>query len=73
MSWVVILVVVVIIVVALAAMVSKKGGTGSDVGYPYVPAKALFSPAERSFLGVLDQAVGSKHRVFWQGARCRPR
>lgn len=24
----------------------------------------LFSPAERSFLGVLDQAVGPEHRVF---------
>jgi len=25
---------------------------------------ALFSPAERSFLGVLDQVLGSKYRVF---------
>lgn len=24
----------------------------------------MFSPAERSFLGVLDQAVGSEYRVF---------
>jgi hypothetical protein len=24
----------------------------------------LFSPAERSFLGVLDRVVGSEHRVF---------
>lgn len=67
MSWVLILVIVVVVVAALAALVAvagKKAGTGSKVGFPYVPAKALFSAAERSFLGVLDQAVGSEHRVF---------
>lgn len=46
----------------LAALKKKQGGTGV-VGFPYQPAKALFSPAERSFLGVLDQAVGPEHRV----------
>lgn len=64
MSWVLILVVVVVVVAALAAVASKGAGSGSKVGLPYVPAKALFSPAERSFLGVLDQVVGSEHRVF---------
>ncbi|MBC7943886.1 MAG: DUF2726 domain-containing protein [Burkholderiales bacterium] len=34
------------------------------MGFPYQPAKPLFSAAERSFLGVLDQAVGPDHRVF---------
>ena len=64
MSWVLILVIVVVVVAGLIAVAGKKAGTGSKVGFPYVPAKALFSPAERSFLGVLDQAVGSEHRVF---------
>jgi len=32
--------------------------------FPYQPVRALFSPAERSFLGVLDQAVGGRYRVF---------
>lgn len=64
MSWVLILVVVVVVVAALAAVASKNAGSASKVGFPYVPAKALFSPAERSFLGVLDQVVGSEHRVF---------
>ena len=63
MSWVFILVMVVVVVVFLAAT-AKKVGTGSKVGFPYVPAKALFSPAERSFLAVLDQATGPEHRVF---------
>lgn len=31
---------------------------------PYDLQEALFSPAERSFLGVLDLAVGDKARVF---------
>lgn len=31
---------------------------------PYVLGDALFTPAERSFLGVLDQAVGNDFRVF---------
>jgi len=64
MSWVLILVVVAVVAAALVAAASKKAGSGSKVGFPYVPAKALFSPAERSFLGVLDQAVGPEHRVF---------
>ncbi|SCX25169.1 Protein of unknown function [Nitrosomonas eutropha] len=68
MSWVLILVIVVVVVVVvvavLVAVAGKKAGTGSKVGFPYVPAKALFSPAERSFLGVLDQVVGSEHRIF---------
>jgi hypothetical protein len=64
MSWVLILVVVLVVVAALAAVASKKTRSASKVGFSYVPAKALFSPAERSFLGVLDQAVGPEHRVF---------
>ncbi|HEY8012157.1 MAG TPA: DUF2726 domain-containing protein [Rudaea sp.] len=64
MSWVLILVIVVVVAAAFLAVAGKKSGTGSKVGFPYVPAKALFSSAERSFLGVLDQAVGSEHRVF---------
>lgn len=32
--------------------------------YPYTPADALFTPAERAFLSVLDRAVGAEHRVF---------
>ena len=32
--------------------------------YPYRKRKALLSPAERSFLGVLEQAVGADYRIF---------
>lgn len=64
MSWFFTLVVIVVLTALFLAAASKKAGAGSKTGFPYVPAKALFSPAERSFLGVLDQAVGPEHRVF---------
>ena len=64
MLWAFILVIIVVVVAGLLAVAGKKAGTGSKLGFPYIPAKALFSPAERSFLGVLDQVVGPEHRVF---------
>ena len=64
MSWVLTLVVLIVVFVVIIALKNKQSGSGSIVGFPYQPAKALFSPAERSFLGVLDQAVGPEHRVF---------
>lgn len=60
------LIVVILVVLALVAVAAgkAKGGRGASVGFPYQPAKALFAAAKRSFLGVLDQAAGPKHRVF---------
>lgn len=63
MSWIVLFVLALAVFVVLAALTSKAGGSGR-IGFPYRRAKPLFSPAERSFLGVLDQAVGPEHRVF---------
>jgi hypothetical protein len=65
MSWFLLLVVVLVLaaLVAAAAAKSKNAGTG-PLGFPYDPAKYLFSAAERSFLGVLDQAVGPEYRVL---------
>ncbi|HZH44206.1 MAG TPA: DUF2726 domain-containing protein [Lysobacter sp.] len=54
----------VFVVVVLAKAGTKYGRMSGGGGYPYRPAKALFSPAERSFLGVLDLAVGPEYRVF---------
>lgn len=39
-------------------------GRPARVDMPYQKAAALFSPAERSFLGVLQQAVGNHTAVF---------
>ena len=49
-------------IVIFAAIAKQQSGNAD--GFPYQKSKSLFSPAERSFLGVLEQAVGSEHRVF---------
>ncbi len=64
MLWILILVVAVFVIATLVAVAGKRTSTGTSVGFPYVPAKALFSAAERSFLVALDLAVGPEHRVF---------
>ena len=60
MDWLVWLILIVVVAVVLAARLKPQ----SVKGFPYKKNAVLFSPAERSFLGVLDQAVGDKHRVF---------
>ena len=64
MSWILIAVIVLIALIAIVALKGKQNAGAGTIGFPYRPAKTLFSPAERSFLGVLDQAVGSDYRVF---------
>lgn len=63
MSLIWLFVIVVFVFVFLAALKGSARGSGS-IGLPYQLGKPLFSAAERSFLGVLDQAVGPEHRVF---------
>ena len=58
------IVVAFVLLVALALIKHRVDGGTGKLGFPYIPAKHLFSAAERSFLGVLDQAVGPEHRVF---------
>ena len=58
-AWILVAVVFIIIVV-IFLIVLKKG----DSRYPYVKLDALFTPAERSFLGVLQQAVNDNYFVF---------
>ncbi len=50
--------------VAIAVIKNNAAGGSGGIGFPYQRGKPLFSAAERSFLGVLDQAVGPDHRVF---------
>jgi hypothetical protein len=61
MFWVMVAIAAVLVFIGALVDQAKKGG---KIGFPYVPARTLFSAAERSFLGVLDQAVGPEHRVF---------
>ncbi|MGY3265582.1 DUF2726 domain-containing protein [Lysobacter sp. HA35] len=55
---------VALVLVFAAAAEKAKNASGTSIGYAYEPTKFLFSAAERSFLGVLDQAVGPEHRVL---------
>lgn len=55
---------VVVAVVALgvlSALVSRNAGTRD---LPYVAADALLTPAERSFFGVLQQALAPNYHIF---------
>ncbi|MBT9148380.1 MAG: hypothetical protein DDT32_02152 [Syntrophomonadaceae bacterium] len=56
------LIVLGIIVIALKAFLG--GNRGGTEDYPYEKEQALFTPAERSFLGVLEQAVDGKLRIM---------
>jgi hypothetical protein len=57
--------VVVIVVIGLVLAIAKRLlRSASPSSLPYRKATTLFSAAERSFLGVLDQAVGREYRVF---------
>lgn len=64
MSWILILVLVVLAVIGFGFFITQQASGGGKIGFPYLRTKTLFSVAERSFLGVLDQAAGPDCRVF---------
>jgi len=64
MFWIVIgLVIVAMIAIILIAKSSKTQGT-LPTKYPYRKLDVLFSPAERSFLGALNKAIGNDAQIF---------
>lgn len=61
----IVLVVLVVAVGALSRLAPQRGRRPTaKLTFPYYGRKALFSAAERSFLGVLEQAVEGRYRVF---------
>ena len=62
MFWIALAIVLIVLVVLLA--VKRKQSHSGEAGASYIRTPALFTPAERSFLGVLDLAAGSDFRVF---------
>jgi hypothetical protein len=50
--------------VLLAGRIAALRQGGGPSAFPYVAAPALFTPAERRFLGVLEEAVWPEYRVF---------
>jgi ssDNA-binding Zn-finger/Zn-ribbon topoisomerase 1 len=62
MSLIIVAAVIVVIAVILSKLLQIRMPTST--GFPYQKARALFSPAERSFLGVLHQAVGGNAAIY---------
>lgn len=63
MNFVVIVVILFLLVGLLLAALKVKSATKDD-GLSFDSLKTLFTPAERSFLGVLEQALNDSYRVF---------
>jgi ssDNA-binding Zn-finger/Zn-ribbon topoisomerase 1 len=63
MVWIIIAVVIFAAALFLLTKRSQQG-TPAQEGFPYQKSDALFTPAERSFLGVLQQAVGDNAAIF---------
>ena len=57
-------IVVIVVVVAFIFVVASKGRRGPKREHLFNQKQALFTAAERSFLGVLDQAAEGQYRVF---------
>ena len=62
MEWLALLAVVVVALIIVLFSRSTRSVRHAD--YPYTRNDVLFSAAERSFLGVIEQAVGDEHRVL---------
>ena len=63
MSFIVIIGILIIILV-VSLVIKQKLATSDTIEDTSFEAAALFSPAERSFLGVLDQALSQQYRIM---------
>jgi very-short-patch-repair endonuclease len=60
------LIAVLVLILAIVAVIKvfiKQKAQGEQT-YPYEKEPALFSPAERSFLGVLEQVINNRYRLM---------
>ena len=66
MSEILIIAVLLALVFLVLVIVKESSSKGSDElsNFPYIKRGVLFTPAERSFLGVLNQAVGDQAQIF---------
>ena len=62
------LVVLLMIFLLLSALSAK--GKRSNIEFPFQSKVDLFTPAERSFLGVLEQVLGDQYRVMGKVRLC---
>lgn len=63
MIWPIIIAVAFLLLIAFTARLRRSSGSFPHAP-PYALKPALFSPAERSFLGVLEQAIGNHYQIF---------
>lgn len=63
MIWISLALIFIILIAALFLKASQKAGSSSQQ-YSYNKIDSLFTPAERSFLGVLNQAIEDNAFVF---------
>jgi hypothetical protein len=63
MNWIVIAAGILAIAAIILVKLPKKNETEAE-GYPFQKKEVLFSPAERSFYGTLNQAVGESAKIF---------
>lgn len=67
MYWILIALLVLIVIAAVLVAAKRKSGEpirASDL--PYEKKESLLTDAERSFLGVLEQAIGDRFRIYAQ-------
>lgn len=63
MSWIAVATMILIVIAFGLLRLSRKTASG-NADYPYQTAGPLFTPAERSFYGVLSQSVGESATIF---------
>jgi hypothetical protein len=63
MTWIILAITIVAVALFLQARRSEKAKP-AQAALPYQKCETLFTPAERSFLGVLQQAVGNNAAIF---------
>lgn len=64
MTWLLIIGGLAAMLLVVVMLARGRGVPSGTVGLPYVAAPSLFSAAERSFLGVLDQSLRHEYRAF---------
>lgn len=68
MAWLLFIALIILIAIAVAAVAVKRKSRSSSKAseFPYVKQDTLLTDAERSFLGVLEQAAGDRFRIYAQ-------
>ena len=61
---IIVLFVIFLVVLAFLVVFKKYAKPGTPIAFTYQAKKSLCSPAERSFLGVLEQLINDRYRIL---------